>query len=125
MVYAVTADELKVIKSFGLTIWRAFPTRLQLSDTTGEDTVAAPVQSPVVVLMLTGPAQVICGFSLSVTVTVNEQVGAPQLFVAVKVTVVMPLLKALPEPLPEPVPIVAPVKAYVITGAGSPVDEML
>ena len=51
------------------------------------------------------------GCWLSTTVTVNEQVGAPQEFVAVKVTVVTPTLNVEPLPLPLPLPVVAPVKA--------------
>ena len=49
------------------------------------------------------------GFWLSTTVTVNEQVGAPQGLVAVTVTVVTPALKAVPLPVPLPLPVVAPV----------------
>jgi hypothetical protein len=53
--------------------------------------------------------QIITGFSLSVTDTVNEQDDVPQLFWAVITTLVTPFEKELPEPVPVPVAIVTPV----------------
>ena len=61
-------------------------------------------------LTVTGAGQVICGPSLSVTVTVNEQFALPQLFAAVSVTVVVPGRKKVPLPVPDPLPEVAPLK---------------
>jgi hypothetical protein len=52
---------------------------------------------------------------------VNEQLTVPQVFVAVTVTFVVPILNAKPLPVPLPVPVVAPVSAYVTVGAGVPV----
>ena len=54
--------------------------------------------------------QVIIGGILSVTTTLNEQLVEPQLFVAVSVTTVVPVLKDEPLPLPLPLPVVAPEK---------------
>ena len=54
---------------------------------------------------------VIFGFSVSVITTLNTQVVVPQVFVAVMVTVVVPLLNDEPEPVPAPLPDVAPVNA--------------
>ena len=84
----------------------------QLSVKVGATRVVVPVQSPAVVLIVTGPEHVICGFSLSTTVTTNEQVTVEVLFaasVAVRVTVVVPLLKdtlPLGDPLAKPVKLV-------------------
>lgn len=61
------------------------------------------------------------GFSVSLIVTVNVQVSAPQLLVAMISTLVVPILKNDPLPSPLPVPVVAPVKVYVTTGTGMPV----
>ena len=60
--------------------------------------------------MVTPGAQVMVGGVISVTTTLNEQVAVPQEFVAVSVTVVVPLLNVLPLPLPVPLPNVAPAK---------------
>ena len=51
----------------------------------------------------------IVGFSISFTVTVKLHSAFPQLFAAVSVTVVIPLLNTEPLPVPLPVPLVAPV----------------
>lgn len=48
-----------------------------------------------------------CG---SFTVTVNVQVATEQTLVAVKVTVVTPVWKAVPLPVPTPLPVVAPLR---------------
>ena len=66
---------------------------------------------PVLLLRTILVGQVIVGLTLSVTVTVNWQVDASQPLVAVRVTVVTPLLKAIPLPVPLPLPRVRPVKA--------------
>src|SRR5436190_24115535 len=60
------------------------------------------------------------GTSLSLTVTVKEQLALPQLLAAVTVTLVVPLLNT--EPLPVPVPLleVAPEKEYDNASAGVP-----
>ena len=76
-------------------------------------------------LTVTGAGQVITGACVSFTVTVNVQVTAAQVFVAVMTTVVVPTLKNEPLPFPLPLPVVAPLNEYVITGAGVPVDEVL
>ena len=52
---------------------------------------------------------VIVGFCASTTVTVNVHDDIPQVFVAVKVTVVTPTLNVEPLPLPDPLPVVTPV----------------
>jgi len=44
----------------------------------------------------------------SFTTTLNEHVALHEPFVAVSVTVVVPLLKVLPVPVPLPEPVVAP-----------------
>ena len=84
---------------------------VQLSVPTGAIQVAVLAQELVAVFTATLLGQVILGGMLSDTVTVNTQVGVPQVFVAVTVTIVLPLLKLLPLPVPEPPPGVAPVKA--------------
>jgi hypothetical protein len=69
----------------------------QLSDAdgTGNNTVAE--HKPGVLLTVTGPLQVITGFWLSITVTVNEQVPVLLLAsVAVQFTVVVPTANILP-----------------------------
>ena len=63
----------------------------------------------------------ITGFSVSVTLTVNEQVAEPHVLFAVMVTIVTPTLKLCPEPVPLPLPIVAPLNVYVKVGEGIPV----
>ena len=66
--------------------------------------------------------QLITGFCVSVTTTSNEQTSVPHELVAVMVTVVVPTLKADPLPSPLPLAVVAPVNAYVMAGAGMPVE---
>ena len=80
----------------------------QLSAVTGLGvaTVAAQIPASVFACILAG--QVIVGFSVSTTVTLNEQVAVPQILVAVTVTVVSPTLNNEPLPLPLPLPDVAP-----------------
>jgi hypothetical protein len=92
----------------------------QLSLTVGAVNVVVPVQSPVVLLIVTGPEQVILGPVLSVTVTVNEHCIEPHKLVAVIVIVVTPLLNRSPVPVPVPLPDVAPLKLYEYVGAGEP-----
>ena len=82
----------------------------QLSVTAGrlKFTIAPQMPGFVPVVILAG--HMIVGGWVSFTLTVNEQLTAPQVLVAVTVTVVMPTLNSepLPEPLPDPV--VAPEK---------------
>lgn len=59
-------------------------------------------------LTVMGAAQLICGFSLSVTTIVKLQLAVPQEFITVKITVVVPTLKSDPLPVPAPLPMVAP-----------------
>lgn len=68
---------------------------------------------------------VIKGFSVSVTITSNEQSTVPHELLAVTVTVVVPTLKAEPLPSPFPLPVVAPANTYVISGVGTPVLDVL
>lgn len=63
-------------------------------------------------LTVTEAGQVITGFCVSFTVTVNEQLAEPQELVPVNDTVVVPILNNVPLPEPEPVPVVAPVNVY-------------
>ena len=65
--------------------------------------------APQLIVMSVGGVAV--GFEVSLTTTLNVQVGAPQAFVAVTTTDVVPLLKVSPLPVP-PVEIlvVAPLK---------------
>ena len=82
-----------------------------MSVSVGSVSVVVPVHCSAVVLMVTGSAQVMVGFSLSTTVTTNEQVTVEVLFaasVAVRVTVVVPLLK---DTLPLGDPFAKPVKS--------------
>jgi DNA-binding transcriptional regulator of glucitol operon len=73
----------------------------QLSVAVGVVNVATAVQSPASVFRLIGVGQVSAGFSLSVTVTVNEQdAELLEASVAVKTTVFVPFGKA--EPLAKP-----------------------
>ena len=51
------------------------------------------------------------GACVSVTATTNTHDVVPQVFAAVRVTVVVPLLKVAPLPVPLPLPVVAPVNA--------------
>ena len=57
------------------------------------------------------PVALITGGVTTVTVTLNEHVAVPQLFVAVMITVVTPPFNPLnvePLPVPLPLPVVAP-----------------
>ena len=91
----------------------------QLSDAVTEPTLGVGTSPGHSTVIFAG--QVMVGFSVSLIVTVNVQVSAPQLFVAMISTLVVPILKNDPLPSPLPVPVVAPVKVYVTTGTGIPV----
>ena len=93
---------------------------VQLSTVVGVPRSTPVAVQPLLVVAATSAGQVIVGFTLSVTVTVKLFWGDPQLFVAVMVTFVVPVLKVLPEPVPVPLPVVAPVKVYETEGVGVP-----
>jgi hypothetical protein len=83
----------------------------QLSEAEGAVTLTVALHKPATVLAVIGETEAITGAWLSVTVTVNDLVLVPQLFVAVTETVVTPALNVAPFPVPLPLPVVAPVKA--------------
>lgn len=83
----------------------------QLSENVGFAYVVTALHWPGSVLRVMFVGHTMLGFSRSLTVTVNTQVGAPQVLVVVTVTVVLPLLKFEPLPVQLPLPVVAQVKA--------------
>ena len=80
----------------------------QLSDPVAMPVFAGKEDAPHSIVTL--PGHIIIGGWLSVTVTVKLHVTEPQLFVAVIVTVVVPLLNTVPLPIPLPLAVVAPLK---------------
>jgi hypothetical protein len=74
----------------------------QLSLNTGVTIAIDLAQLPKSLYMLILGSWVITGVSLSFTVIVNTLVLEPHVFVAVTVSVVVPLLNASPDPVPEP-----------------------
>ena len=98
-------EELPVVAPLSDQLWITIP---QLSLVTGFGVFTEAEQLPASVPTDILAGQVMTGVSAFLTVTLNEQLLVPQLFVTVRVTVVVPLLKTDPLPLPVPLPVVAP-----------------
>ena len=79
------------------------------------------LQLSLLLVRLMSSWQLIVGRIWSTTVTVKMHSAVPQELVAVKVTVVTPLLNVEPLPVPLPDPEVAPEKLYETAGVGVPV----